>query len=65
MRVVFIGLLATTIFGCTHVASYERGKLAHRSMTTDETSVAAEHVYAVHEGATGGSSVGGSGCGCN
>ncbi len=65
MRVIFIGLLLSSIVGCTHVASYERGKLAHRTMTTDETSVAAEHVYAVHEGAHGGSSVGGAGCGCN
>ena len=49
---------------CTHVAPYERGRLAHPTMTQSVESAAAEHVHAVHEGATGGS-VGASGCGCN
>ena len=52
--------------GCTHVAPYERGKLAHPTMTDAfGDGPAASHVYAVHEGATGGGSVAESGCGCN
>jgi Domain of unknown function (DUF4266) len=63
-KLVFFMLLLTA--ACTHVAPYERGKLAHPTMG-DEVSAgpAAEHVYAVHEGATGGGAVGESGCGCN
>jgi hypothetical protein len=52
--------------GCAHVAPYERGKLAHPMMTADDLDgPAASHVMAVHEGATGGSSLSESGCGCN
>ncbi len=52
--------------GCSHVAPYERGKLAHPMMTAgDLEGPAAGHVLAVHEGATGGGSLSESGCGCN
>lgn len=50
---------------CTHVAPYERGRLAHPSMTADGHGAGESHVYAVHEGATGGGAVAESGCGCN
>lgn len=51
---------------CSHVAPYERGKLAHPMMTADDLEgPAAGHVLAVHEGATGGGSLSESGCGCN
>ena len=51
---------------CTHVAPYERGKLAHPMMTAEDLEgPAASHVLAVHEGATGGGSLSESGCGCN
>jgi Domain of unknown function (DUF4266) len=51
---------------CSHVAPYERGKLAHPMMTADDLQgPAAGHVLAVHEGATGGGSLAESGCGCN
>lgn len=57
-------VLATT--GCTHVAAYERGRLAHPTMTTSDLAGPAEaHVRAIHEGATGGSFEAGGGCGCN
>lgn len=61
-----VALLAVTA-ACTHVAPYERGKLAHPTMGDEGVAAgpAAEHVYAVHEGATGGGSVAESGCGCN
>jgi hypothetical protein len=51
--------------GCAHVKPYERGKLAHRMMTTELEGPAASHTLAVHEGATGGGSLAESGCGCN
>jgi hypothetical protein len=57
--------LALVMPACTHVAPYERGRLAHPTMTQSVESAAAEHVHAVHEGAAGGGAVGASGCGCN
>jgi len=59
-------LLVFAISACSHVAPYERGKLAHPMMTAgDLQGPAAGHVLAVHEGATGGGSLAESGCGCN
>ncbi len=62
--IVLAGILVTSA-GCTHVAPYERGKLAHITSTDGVEGPAAEHVRAVHEGATGGGSVTAGGCGCN
>jgi len=62
------GLLLIAAFGtaCTHVAPYERGILAHPTMSTDDPSIGLdEHVRAVSEGAAGGVGGGGGGCGCN
>jgi hypothetical protein len=61
---VIVTLLATTS-GCAHVKPYERGKLAHHSMTSELEGPATAHTLAVHEGATGGGSLAESGCGCN
>jgi hypothetical protein len=59
-----VSLCALT--GCVRVAPYERGTLAHPSMTADDMSSGIdEHVRAVSEGATGGFGGGGGGCGCN
>jgi hypothetical protein len=59
-------LFAIATVGCTHVAPYERGILAHPSMAAEGfDGPAAEHVHAVHEGATGGGSLSEAGCGCN
>lgn len=59
-------LLALCVSGCGSVAVYERGKLAHFTMNpSDATSVGQEHVYAIHEGAMGGTVGAASGCGCN
>jgi len=56
--------LAST--GCVPVAAYERGKLAHPTMTAGALStMGEEHLHAISEGATGGSGGTGSGCGCN
>lgn len=55
-----------TATGCSTVASYERGILAHPSMTPEDVSTGFdEHVKAVSEGAAGGFGGGGGGCGCN
>jgi len=62
------GLLASMslVAGCAHVAPYERGTLAHPTMSADDMSSGVdEHVRAVSEGATGGFGGGGGGCGCN
>jgi hypothetical protein len=65
-------LLALFVFlagfsaGCANVAAYERGKLAHPTMSpSDASSVARDHVYGVQEGAMGGTEGAASGCGCN
>lgn len=52
--------------GCGTVAPYERGKLAHPTMAAaDLAGFGESHLRAISEGATGGSSSTGSGCGCN
>ncbi|MDB5215720.1 MAG: hypothetical protein JWO86_3647 [Myxococcaceae bacterium] len=52
--------------GCVKVAPYERGMLAHPTMTAEEISIGLDgHVRAVSEGAAGGLGGGGGGCGCN
>lgn len=59
-------VIASLAAGCTHVAPYDRARLAHPSMTGEGfEGPASEHVRAVHEGATGGGSLAESGCGCN
>lgn len=63
---VLAALLASSLTACAGAAPYERGKLAHPTMTTSDIAGAGEeHVRAVHEGATGGSIAVGGGCGCN
>lgn len=52
--------------GCAPVQPYERGKLAHPTMSAaDMASFGEGHLRAISEGATGGSGGTGSGCGCN
>ncbi len=66
MRSVTALILLVLATGCANVASYERGVLAHPSMTSQDLSTGFdEHVRAVSEGAAGGFSGGGGGCGCN
>lgn len=64
LRIAVVAL-AVVGAGCTHVAPYERGKLAHPMMTEELEGASEGHVVAVHEGATGGGSLSESGCGCN
>lgn len=69
MRIVSLALLASiaaSASACTHVAAYQRGRLAHPTMTTQALLGSGEaHVYAVTEGAIGGTGGASSGCGCN
>jgi hypothetical protein len=61
-----LAALAAATTACTHVAPYQRGTLAHPTMTVDDVSTSMDsHVRAVSEGASGGLSGGGGGCGCN
>jgi hypothetical protein len=62
---ILVGILGLTASACSHVQPYQRGKLAHYTMTEEGNGPAAEHVYSVQEGAAGGGGGGGSGCGCN
>jgi hypothetical protein len=63
--VLAVALLAFAS-GCVKVAPYERGMLAHPTMTAEEISIGLDgHVRAVSEGAAGGLGGGGGGCGCN
>lgn len=51
---------------CANVRAYERASLAHPTMTaSDLVTPAEDHVRAVQEGAIGGGSSVGGGCGCN
>jgi Domain of unknown function (DUF4266) len=62
----WVAFTALLLAGCSHVRPYQRGQLAHPTMTPDpEGEPAAAHVHDVHEGATGGGALVGSGCGCN
>lgn len=69
LRCLLAGLalvLGAGASGCVKVAPYERGMLAHPTMTTDDVAIGIDgHVRAVSEGAAGGVSGGGGGCGCN
>ncbi|MFO0592013.1 MAG: DUF4266 domain-containing protein [Polyangiaceae bacterium] len=59
-----IALVAST--GCGTVQPYERGKLAHPTMSAaDMAGFGESHLRAISEGAIGGSGGTGSGCGCN
>jgi hypothetical protein len=65
LAMLTVALLAFAT-GCVKVAPYERGMLAHPTMTPEEISIGLDgHVRAVSEGAAGGLGGGGGGCGCN
>jgi hypothetical protein len=65
-RVFALVYLAYSLVGCAQVAAYDRGKLAHPTMSTSDIAGAGEeHVRSVHEGASGGNLGAGGGCGCN
>ena len=63
--------IAATATGCAMVKpvqAWEKGTLAKPAMLIDGDPLESrfnEHIYASREGASGGSGVGGGGCGCN
>ena len=64
LALMVIGLFAAT--GCGTVQPYERGKLAHPTMSAgDMAGFGENHLRAISEGAVGGNGGTGSGCGCN
>ena len=66
IAVCLIAAALGVLTGCTHVKPYQRGKLAHPTMSgASFGGPAEEHVYSVQEGAVGGGSSAESGCGCN
>ncbi len=70
MRHFSIILIAVTmmLIGCAPVPVWERGSLAQPGMEIDGHPVDTyvdSHIYFSKEAATGGSGVGGGGCGCN
>jgi hypothetical protein len=51
---------------CAPVAPYQRGALAHPTMTPEDLSTGMQsHVQAISEAGNGGLNGGGGGCGCN
>ena len=66
LTAVAVVAFAAFASACVKVAPYERGMLAHPTMSAEEISIGLDgHVRAVSEGAAGGLGGGGGGCGCN
>ena len=64
-RLMVAATMALASTACVKVAPYERGMLAHPTMSADDMSNAMDgHVREVSEGASGGLGGGGGGCGC-
>ena len=67
-----LALMALLVLqACSHiqpVAAWQKGNLALPEMTFDDDPLERgykEHIYSSKEGSSGGSGVGGGGCGCN
>jgi hypothetical protein len=66
-----LALAMTALQGCMHIQTVEpwqKGNLAKPEMTFDADPLERgfkEHIYSSKEGSSGGSNVGGGGCGCN
>jgi hypothetical protein len=59
---------ALALAGCSTVQPWQKGNLAKPEMAFDVDPLQArfeDHTYFSKEGASGGSGVGGGGCGCN
>ena len=62
------GVLLALCGGCANVKPWQREHLADYTMSSDRDplrTAQAEHVWFSREEASGGSGVGGGGCGCN
>ena len=63
-----LAAIALALSACAPVAAYQRGYLARDDMALDGNpgmAKALEKTFAAKEAASGGATVGGSGCGCN
>jgi len=73
MKVLLVLLAFVSVAACSHlqpqdVKPWQRGTLARKNMqlvTNPVQNGLDEHIYFSKEAASGGSSVGGGGCGCN
>jgi len=70
LRLLFTAGTAALLFttGCANVKPWERGTLTDDTMRADRHPIEtaqAQHIWFSREEATGGSGVGGGGCGCN
>lgn len=68
MRHVLRLFLFAACTGCTAVQPWEKGNMALPEMGFDASPLEsryADHIHTSREGASGGSGVGGGGCGCN
>ncbi|MGV7210115.1 DUF4266 domain-containing protein [Oxalobacteraceae bacterium A2-2] len=68
--VIALGAAVAALSGCAlpPVQPWEKGQLARQDMLIQGDGLATrfnEHIYASKEAASGGSAVGGGGCGCN
>ncbi len=67
-RALLLFLVTSALCHCTHVPLFKRGKLADYTMEPDRDPLSTslrDHVFFSREGAPGGRSIGGGGCGCN
>ncbi|PIK13974.1 DUF4266 domain-containing protein [Halobacteriovorax sp. JY17] len=65
---LLLGILLLSLVSCANVEQIDRGLLSKKIMQLDphpEESVFQEEVRSFREGAVGGSSAVGGGCGCN
>ncbi len=70
LKSIIFASLAGLVFtsGCANVKPWERGTLTDYTMRSDLSPIQSgqvQHIYFSREEATGGSGVGGGGCGCN
>lgn len=71
IRLTLLAGIISTAAGCSMmqpVQAWEKGTLARPDMTFGSNVLEtkySEHIYTSREGASGGSGVGGGGCGCN
>ena len=71
VRVLAIAAMFFSVCGCSAiqpVQPWEKGTLARPEMTFEgdrQDTTFTEHIYSSKEGASGGTGVGGGGCGCN
>ncbi|MGH7941351.1 MAG: DUF4266 domain-containing protein [Limisphaerales bacterium] len=70
MRLIlfFAGALAVAVTGCENVKPWQRGTLSDYTMQGDRDPLddaQMQHIFFSREEASGGSAIGGGGCGCN